>query len=155
MARKLHVRNISLLGLYKLGRAKENWASLAATYEQLRVNIKNIYSTPELIIDHRYYPHIHNCCPQACTVDANGNVIGCSYLREICYYGNIRTSSLLDMWNSTKWLDVRHQKVGGKCNRCELNTTTCGGDCRAAALSVSGRWDEPDPYCWKGDLKRT
>jgi len=151
LAQRLQVKYVSLIGLYKLGRAIEHWRELAASCAELREAILHIHSSPDIVVDHRYYPHIHNCCDQACTVDAKGNVIGCSYLRNRCHYGNIRDAELLDMWHSEAWRRARNQSGGGKCRNCE-RYAECRGGCRAAALIESGYWDDPDPYCWKEDI---
>jgi radical SAM protein with 4Fe4S-binding SPASM domain len=149
LAEAMHVRNVSLIGLYRLGRAKAEWDALACQPDELYAALATVRSTPRVFVDHRYYPHIHNCCSQACTVTSTGQSIGCSYLREVCNYGNIQDLSLLEMWNSAAWRQVRYGKVGGKCVRCELYKGSCGGGCRAAALQNGGGFFDPDPLCSK------
>lgn len=147
-ARNLGVRRVNLLGVYYVGGAKRNWAEISPTKVELRDALESLKSVEGITVAHRYYPNIHNCCTQACTVDACGNVIGCSYLREVCYYGNIWTKPLLEMWDSPAWTSLRHVRPRGECDGCQL-FAACGGGCRASAFYVTGCWDAPDPLCWK------
>ena len=153
LAHKLGIRNVSLIGLYQLGRAKRNWDMLAASIGELKQALSDIRSTSEVFVDHRYYPHVHNCCSQAYTVTSEGAVIGCPYLREVAYYGNIRDADVLAMWNSDEWRQVRFGRVQGECQKCELFEGSCGGGCRASALQYTGDLFASDPLCWKPDRK--
>lgn len=148
LARDLGARGVNLVGLYRLGRARKYWDDLCPSLEALRQAVEALEPLPGVTLSHRYYPYIHNCCTQACTVDASGDVVGCLYLRGTCNYGSVRETSLLDLWDSVAWRSARFAKVGGKCACCE-NFWACGGGCRATALEMTGRWDAPDPLCWK------
>lgn len=148
LARDLGARGVNLIGLHRLGRAMEYWDSLCPNHEILRPAVEALEPLPGMTLSHRYFPHIHNCCTQACTVDALGDVVGCLYLRGTCNYGSIRNTGLLDLWDSVSWRSARLAGVNGKCSRCD-NFRHCGGGCRATALDITGRWDAPDPLCWK------
>jgi radical SAM protein with 4Fe4S-binding SPASM domain len=149
LAKSLGIRNVSLIGLYKLGRARKRWNDLYVPPQELEDAFHEVRSSPSLYIDHRYYPHVHNCCTQAYAVTQDGSVIGCPYLREVSYYGNIRESGLREMWSSPAWVAVRYGKVTGKCTSCELYQGNCGGGCRASALQETGDFFASDPLCWK------
>jgi radical SAM protein with 4Fe4S-binding SPASM domain len=75
----------------------------------------------------------------------NGDVTPCPYLPV--FAGNLRRSSLADMWTSSAlFTDVRRRaSLGGRCGECEMNGH-CGG-CRARAYGMTGDLMAEDPLC--------
>ncbi len=70
------------------------------------------------------------------------------------YVGNIRTDSLVDVFQNSPACDVfRHPEKHGICEGCP-NLLRCGGGCRAAAFALCGRLDGQDGSCtvWKARL---
>ncbi len=77
---------------------------------------------------------------------ADGKVNACRrFPSEI---GDIKKSKLLDIFlNSPKLNEYRGVDKLEKCSKCEL-MQICRG-CPAIAYSTYGRWNAPDPQCWK------
>ncbi|MGD9765314.1 MAG: radical SAM protein [Candidatus Binatia bacterium] len=75
----------------------------------------------------------------------NGDVTPCPYLP--LYGGNLRETSLRDIWSSSDLFTRIRQRtaLGGRCGACELNPT-CGG-CRARAFGMTGDVMAEDPLC--------
>jgi radical SAM protein with 4Fe4S-binding SPASM domain len=75
----------------------------------------------------------------------NGEVTPCPYLPV--FAGNLRRSSLLDLWSSSELFEGirRRSSLGGRCGACEMNAH-CGG-CRARAYGVTGDLMAEDPLC--------
>jgi radical SAM protein with 4Fe4S-binding SPASM domain len=75
----------------------------------------------------------------------NGDVTPCPYLPV--FGGNLRESSLRDVWESSEpFLNIRQRKaLGGRCGKCEFNTA-CGG-CRARAFGSTGDYMAEDALC--------
>ena len=75
----------------------------------------------------------------------NGDVTPCPYLPV--FAGNLRGSSLADLWTSSKvFTDIRRRSsLGGRCGDCEMNAH-CGG-CRARAYGMTGDLMAEDPLC--------
>jgi radical SAM protein with 4Fe4S-binding SPASM domain len=75
----------------------------------------------------------------------NGDVTPCPYLPV--FAGNLRTSSLADLWTSSElFAGIRRRtSLGGRCGACEMNGH-CGG-CRARAYGMTGDLMAEDPLC--------
>lgn len=147
LAHELGALRVGILRLYPLGRAKHRWSELALSlHEQMDV-LARLSPPLGLQIMQSWHPYDRNCCWQAATVDAFGNSIGCSYLREYVNFGNIRKTPFLETWrNHPLYRRLRSGKVSGTCTDCSASQGTHGG-CRASAYAFHGRWDAPDPYC--------
>lgn len=77
-------------------------------------------------------------------IDPEGNVTPCPYMPVVA--GNIRESSLSDIWNESPSLRLlREGSYKGRCGYCEY-TEICGG-CRARALVNSGDMMNEDSLC--------
>ncbi|MFC1867052.1 radical SAM protein [Thermodesulfobacteriota bacterium] len=63
------------------------------------------------------------------------------------YLGNVRQDNLEDVFQNSRICDMmRHPKEHGICKGCP-NLMTCGGGCRVAAYSITGRIDGQDEAC--------
>ncbi len=63
------------------------------------------------------------------------------------YLGNVRQDNLEDIFKDSKTCDMmRHPEKYGICADC-ANVQTCGGGCRVAAYSITGRLDGQDESC--------
>ncbi len=88
-------------------------------------------------------------------VTSNGNLVCCSHLRDGEFiYGNIRNSSLLEIWQTSEQLNsIRQLKVDDipSCSQCQFKYM-CRASCRADAFAHSGSLfgDPPDCEALKG-----
>jgi radical SAM protein with 4Fe4S-binding SPASM domain len=147
LARDLGALRVGLLRLYPLGRAKRLWSELALSLDEQMAVIGALDPPPGLQVMQSWHPQDRNCCWQAATVDAFGNSIGCTYLREYVNFGNIRDTPFLDTWhNHPLYRQLRSGAVEQSCSGCHGKEHTRGG-CRSTAYAFHGRWDAPDPFC--------
>jgi len=81
------------------------------------------------------------------SVNPNGDVTPCGYLQYIL--GNIRKTSLIDIWNNSEILSRlrNRENLNGKCKKCP-DKSLCGG-CRASAYAKYNDLFAKDPLCWK------
>jgi len=147
LAADLGVAQASVLRLYPIGRAKRLWHELALSLDEQMAALDGLRPPPGVRVAHSWHPHDKNCCWSSVTVNAQGDSIGCPYLREFVNYGNIVTMPLLESWRSDPlYRRLRSGEVAGGCSGCATREGTQGG-CRATAYAFSGRWDAPDPFC--------
>ena len=73
-----------------------------------------------------------------CCVKPNGDVVSCPYCSDLPL-GNIRESSIRDIWYSTKMSDIKMMRIDdvAGCRGCEL-LSLCGTGCRANAYFLHG-----------------
>ncbi len=87
-----------------------------------------------------------------CWIDAEGNLYPCSFLRKQFNAGNIRETSLRDIWIYSASLELfRSIKGNDTCRECSFGDS-CRGGCRARALET-GNMDAVDPACFICDHK--
>lgn len=147
LAHGLGALRVGLLRLYPLGRAKRRWSELALSLEEQMEVVRGLDPPPGLQVMQSWHPQDRNCCWQAATVDAFGNSIGCTYLREYVNFGNIRETPFLETWhNDPLYRRLRSGAVEQSCSGCHSKEHTRGG-CRSTAYAFHGRWDAPDPFC--------
>lgn len=88
---------------------------------------------------------------QITTVDVNGNVFVCPYLRQPSFsLGNIQEHSLKEIWE--KYLSeprymFTQEQLSGKCQRCTLYED-CSGGCRAWAYYIEKDFYASDGACY-------
>ncbi|MBI5497701.1 MAG: radical SAM protein [Deltaproteobacteria bacterium] len=76
-----------------------------------------------------------------------GDVTPCLNLPGSFIAGNVRTSSLAQLWaGGSTFLDLRAAAPGPYCATC-LHYETCRGGCRVRALHVGGGLSDPDGWC--------
>lgn len=76
---------------------------------------------------------------------ADGTAMACR--RFPSYVGNVNKSSIYDIFLSEEMEQYRKVEEMEKCSKCEL-IQICRG-CPAASYGIHGRWNAPDPQCWK------
>jgi radical SAM protein with 4Fe4S-binding SPASM domain len=92
-----------------------------------------------------WHPNDGNCCWQMAAVNAWGDSIGCSYLREFVNYGNITETDFTSTWNHPLYRELRAGRVETSCGSCASREGSHGG-CRSTAYAFHGRWSAPDPF---------
>ncbi len=90
-------------------------------------------------------------CPagfSSLTITPTGLVKPCSFFPDAFNAGSLRRKSLEETWYEGEiFKDLRKLRrfnMSEPCRSCRLD---CDGGCRAAALTVYGRIDAPDPLC--------
>lgn len=147
LARELGAERVGILRLYPIGRAKQRWSELALSLDEQTSIIAALQPPPGLGVMQSWHPNDRNCCWQAAAVNANGDSIGCTYLREYVSHGNIRATPFLEMWHRDPlYRRLRSGRVKQSCGDCHQSQGTKGG-CRSTAYAFHRRWDAPDPFC--------
>jgi radical SAM protein with 4Fe4S-binding SPASM domain len=138
---------LGILRLYPLGRTKHRWQEFALSLEDQVAAIQRVKPPSGLEVMQSWHPKDHNCCWQSATVNAYGDSIGCSYLREYVNYGSIKATPFFDIWHENAlYKKIRSGKVEQTCSSCHASDNTSGG-CRSTAYAFHGRWEAPDPFC--------
>lgn len=145
MTHALGVREVGVLRLYPIGRARRHWRELALSLDEQMQVIRSLRPPPGLRFMHSWHPKNGNCCWQMAAVDPYGTSIGCAYLRELVNYGNVREVPFLKTWDHPLYRTLRQGKVTETCTACSAGEGTDGG-CRSTAFAFHGRWDAPDPF---------
>ena len=145
-AADLGVEKVGVLRLYPLGRAKRRWSELSLSLEEMMHTLQSVRVPAGLELMHSWHPNDGNSCYQMATVDADGNSIGCPYLREYVNFGNIRETPFWETWNDPLYQELRSGAVDDSCTDCADSQGSKGG-CRATAYAFTGKWDAPDPFC--------
>jgi radical SAM protein with 4Fe4S-binding SPASM domain len=147
LAHSLGALRLGVLRLYPLGRAKRAWSELALSLEEQTAAVTSLRAPDGFQIMQSWHPNDRNCCWQGATINAYGDSIGCTYLREYVNFGNIRATPFLETWHSNElYKTLRDGKVEQACSSCHERDGTSGG-CRSTAYAFHGRWDAPDPFC--------
>jgi radical SAM protein with 4Fe4S-binding SPASM domain len=147
LAHRLGALRLGILRLYPLGRARRAWEELALSLDEQTAAIANLRVPDGFQVMKSWHPNDRNCCWQGATVNAFGDSIGCTYLREYVNFGNIRVTPFLDTWNNNElYRTLREGEVEKSCASCHAKDGTHGG-CRSTAFAFHGRWDAPDPFC--------
>jgi radical SAM protein with 4Fe4S-binding SPASM domain len=147
----LDVPKLGILRLHPIGYAKDNWADLALSLDEMARALTEVASLEQITVMHSWHPNDDNCCWQNAAVTADGRSVGCPYLREFVDYGNVRAMSLLETWRHPLHARLRSGlatdgKPLGSCPSCSSTQQTQGG-CRASAYAFHRDWDAPDPFC--------
>jgi radical SAM protein with 4Fe4S-binding SPASM domain len=150
LADDIGVSQVSLMQLYPVGRARSRFLELKPDYTRLRDAVETLGNTAfgngARPLTHPFFPDIHNCCSQFCTIDARGSIFPCSYLRHLPHFGAVE-EGVASVWNAEPYDSHRRRQVGGECLTC-FRYNDCGGGCRAMALALTGDIAQPDPTCW-------
>ncbi len=82
-------------------------------------------------------------------IESNGNVKGCLSMQEQFVEGNIRDSSLTEIWNNPDGFAYNRkftrQTADGACRECRY-LPLCRGGCATTSVSATGRRAD-NPYC--------
>ncbi len=135
---------IAYLRLYPLGRARRDWERLSLPLDEQMAALERAKQTGARVI-HSWHPNNHNCCWQMAAVRADGEAIGCAYLRDYVAFGSVTEKSLLETWAHPLHRRLRSGAVEASCSECAASQGSHGG-CRAAAYAFHGRFEAPDPY---------
>lgn len=82
-----------------------------------------------------------------CRISPGGDVFPCLYFNDSQFCaGNIRKTSLKEIWKSPVFESLCTLCFKGVCADCHYRNL-CFGGCRGRAYSVAGELDGPDPYC--------
>jgi radical SAM protein with 4Fe4S-binding SPASM domain len=146
LAASLRVPKVGILRLYPLGRAKRHWSELSMSLEEQMAVIQGWRVPAGVRVMQSWHPKDKNCCWQAAAVNAYGDSIGCSYLREYVNYGSIRDVPFLKTWDHPLYRTLRSGDVEATCSDCQASEGTRGG-CRSTAYAYHRRWNAPDPFC--------
>ena len=79
------------------------------------------------------------------TILADGTVYACRRFKSPI--GKVPEQSLFDIFLGDELNKYREVAAFEKCRHCEL-VSYCRG-CMAMAQTITGRWQAPDPQCWK------
>ncbi len=135
---------LAFLRLYPLGRARSRWSELALSLEAQMAALDAAKDAGQRII-HSWHPNNHNCCWQMAAIRADGEAIGCAYLRDYVAFGSVTEKSLQETWEHPLHQDLRRGAVEASCADCSASQGSHGG-CRASAYAFHGRFTAPDPY---------
>jgi radical SAM protein with 4Fe4S-binding SPASM domain len=136
---------VGVLRPYPLGRMRENWRELSLSLNDMTAAIGSLVAPPGLRLMQSWHPNNANCCWQMAAVNAFGDSIGCTYLREYVNYGNLQKMPFLTTWDDPLYRTLRVGKVEQSCSDCSRSENSHGG-CRSTAYAFHRRWDAPDPF---------
>lgn len=145
LAHTLGCEAIGVLRPYPLGRMRENWAALSLSLAEMTAAIGALSPPPGLRLMQSWHPNDANCCWQMAAVNAYGDSIGCTYLRDYVHYGNLVATPFLETWEHPLYRRLRAGQVAASCAGC-AHTQHSHGGCRSTAYAFHGRWDAPDPF---------
>ncbi len=78
---------------------------------------------------------------------SNGDLVPCR--RMPIKVGNALKDSFYDAYYSDTMVDLRdHDKSDSSCRKCS-GFNFCLGGAKCIAYALTGKWDVPDPQCWK------
>jgi radical SAM protein with 4Fe4S-binding SPASM domain len=145
LAHGLGAESVGVLRPYPLGRMRENWGEFSLSLADMTAAIDALAPPPGLRLMQSWHPNDANCCWQMAAVNAFGDSIGCTYLREYVNYGNLLEMPFLTTWDDPLYRTLRAGKVEHSCGECSHTQNSHGG-CRSTAFAFHGRWDAPDPF---------
>jgi radical SAM protein with 4Fe4S-binding SPASM domain len=145
LAHGLGVTSVGCLRPYPLGRMRDNWADLSLSLAEMMGALADLKPPPGMEVMQSWHPNNANCCWQMAAVNAYGDSIGCTYLREYVNYGSILEKSLLETWADPLYRRLRSGQVDRSCGACSAGQKSHGG-CRSTAYAFHRSWSAPDPF---------
>lgn len=142
---ELGAKQVGILRPYPLGRMRERWVELSLSLDEMTVAIGALRPPPGMDVMQSWHPNDANCCWQMAAVNAYGDSIGCTYLREYVDFGNVTEKSLVETWDDPLYRNLRSGVVEHSCDTCSTSQRSLGG-CRSTAFAFHGRWSAPDPF---------
>jgi radical SAM protein with 4Fe4S-binding SPASM domain len=142
---ELGVRTVGVLRLYPIGRPKARWRELSLSLDDMTSALERLRIPDGMKLMQSWHPNDGNCCWQMAAVNAYGDSIGCTYLRELVDYGNVQAVPFLETWNHPLYRALRKGGVEKSCGSCSSSQGSHGG-CRSTAYAFHGRWSAPDPF---------
>ena len=139
------IRRVGILRPYPLGRMRENWTELSLSLNEMMEALTALRPPAGLTVMQSWHPNDANCCWQMAAVNAYGDSIGCTYLREYVNFGSALETSLAQTWEHPLYRELRSGNVESSCGSCSASQNSHGG-CRSTAYAFHGRWSAPDPF---------
>ncbi len=152
LAANLKVNSLRLAPILPFGRALKNKSLLLSQKQFLNFikEAKKVNSAIEIDFPDRTRVTRENkgfgchCGKEVCWILANGDFYSCIFLGKNFKLGNIKRSSLKELWKKSKKVSaLSGNKV---CNSC-FNYRECRGGCRARALYTYNDVNAIDPFC--------
>jgi len=145
LAHALGVGTVGVLRPYPIGRARRGWNDLSLPLSSMMEALAGLRLPEGMTLMQSWHPNDGNCCWQMAAVNAWGDSIGCTYLRELVDYGNVATTTLFETWNHPLCRELRAGHVEKSCTGCSHSQGSHGG-CRSTAYAFHGRWSAADPF---------
>ncbi len=80
-------------------------------------------------------------------IEPDGDATPCGFIP--LSLGNLLTDGLKKIWTESEVLEkMRSKSPEGKCVGCSAYGECLGG-CTARSLAVTGKFNSPDPHCWR------
>ncbi|MFH0822109.1 MAG: mycofactocin radical SAM maturase [Pseudomonadota bacterium] len=148
------------------GRGRDTWAELAPTKDQLESFARWLSADPEVMTGDSFFSltserrrrlGLDMCGAGKMTVclSPDGNVYPCAFLQEQPFLvGNVRETSLEDMWRGSQVLAEFRGLEARSCESC-FRFDSCRGGCPAVAYFRYGEVGLPDPECLVQCLRRS
>jgi radical SAM protein with 4Fe4S-binding SPASM domain len=145
LVHSMGIRRVGILRPYPLGRMRENWSELSLSLSEMMDALAALRPPAGLTVMQSWHPNDANCCWQMAAVNAYGDSIGCTYLREYVNFGNTVETPLAQTWEHPLYRELRSGHVEQSCGSCSASQNSHGG-CRSTAFAFHGRWSAPDPF---------
>ena len=121
------IRRVGILRPYPLGRMRENWAELSLSLSEMMDALAALRPPAGLTVMQSWHPNDANCCWQMAAVNAYGDSIGCTYLREDVNFGSALETSLAQTWEHPLYRELRSGNVESSCGSCSASQNSHGG----------------------------
>ena len=88
----------------------------------------------KFVINHKNNILFNNCGYGGITVSSNGQIYFCNRIFQLKSYGNIRNTSLKEIFRLSKWIsELSSVDNISPCNQCDIRYI-CGGGCRISEV---------------------
>jgi mycofactocin radical SAM maturase len=148
------------------GRARESWEALRLNSSQLGELAAWLNSDPSILTGDSFFSisqdgkrqlglDMCGACKMTCCIDPAGDVYPCAFMQvaEFCG-GNLRETSLKDIWDNAAVFKYFRQLEPESCRRCP-RFEKCRGGCPAVAYFLTNNLGNADPEClmnWSRDI---
>ncbi len=124
---------------------RENWAELSLSLSEMMDALAALRPPAGLTVMQSWHPNDANCCWQMAAVNAYGDSIGCTYLREYVNFGSALETSLAQTWEHPLYRELRSGNVE-QFLRILFGKPEFARWLRSTAYAFHGRWSAPDPF---------
>lgn len=95
-----------------------------------------------------------NACSKWISIDEQGNMYPCEYLRIDHYYGNISTTSISDVFNTSQYQDFKKkiEFLPEECIKCDI-LTICHNGCPATRIR-NNKLEQDGKYVYCSERKK-
>lgn len=116
--------------------------------ESSRLKVEVNAQVPPVVHKPRAFEGFGCECGQLyCHISSDGTVSPNGLLSDLMPCGNVRESSLFDIWNSSSAFRAFRSNHGNRVCKCCEYYRHCRGGCRTRALTMLGDISERDPLC--------